>query len=307
MLFVLVGCCCGKPSSGVGAFPRPCWFQISWAQKVVFEGAALFVVGTRGRTVSQSESSSRSEEFQECSCQISSCIVVVKASPWELTATLFFFFFFLQVLGVNEARSCLEQIMNIDSIPTALGFPDWRDPLPLVKCHNMQEEPESSTFESGYLSLNTGSLAKSANPEEGYVASTAEPGPPSSSEHLRSSEQDQVEMQLKVDFFRKLGYSSEEILIVLQKLGLNADTNTVLGELVKHGMAVAERDATDMLQEAVKTVLVPRGGVANTSPMPVTTPKGKEGENLRPIVVDGSNVAMRYDFVTPPSPIGDVS
>nr|2N5J_A Chain A, Ribonuclease ZC3H12A [Mus musculus] len=43
------------------------------------------------------------------------------------------------------------------------------------------------------------------------------------------------ELQMKVDFFRKLGYSSSEIHSVLQKLGVQADTNTVLGELVKHG------------------------------------------------------------------------
>ena len=44
-----------------------------------------------------------------------------------------------------------------------------------------------------------------------------------------------AELQMKVDFFRKLGYSSAEIHSVLQKLGVQADTNTVLGELVKHG------------------------------------------------------------------------
>uniref|UniRef100_A0A8C0B8M7 Zinc finger CCCH-type containing 12A n=1 Tax=Buteo japonicus TaxID=224669 RepID=A0A8C0B8M7_9AVES len=74
-----------------------------------------------------------------------------------------------------------------------------------------------------------------------------------------------------VDFFRKLGYSSEEIHVVLQKLGLNADTNTVLGELVKHGPA--EREST---------------------PAPAPAPEETESENLKPIVIDGSNVAMSH-------------
>lgn len=102
---------------------------------------------------------------------------------------------------------------------------------------------------------------------------------------------DSAEMQLKVDFFRKLGYSSEEIHVVLQKLGLNADTNTVLGELVKHGPA--ERDGTEASPEAPEAPLVPRGGAANKPPAPAPAPEEPESENLRPIVIDGSNVAMR--------------
>uniref|UniRef100_A0A663FH28 Zinc finger CCCH-type containing 12A n=1 Tax=Aquila chrysaetos chrysaetos TaxID=223781 RepID=A0A663FH28_AQUCH len=91
---------------------------------------------------------------------------------------------------------------------------------------------------------------------------------------------DGAEMQLKVDFFRKLGYSSEEIHVVLQKLGLNADTNTVLGELVKHGPA--ERESAEGPPEAKET------------PAPAPAPEETESENLKPIVIDGSNVAMSH-------------
>lgn len=100
---------------------------------------------------------------------------------------------------------------------------------------------------------------------------------------------DGPELQLKVDFFRKLGYSSEEIRVVLQKLGLGADTNTVLGELVKHGPA--ERDGPEAPPEPGEAPLVPRGGAGNKSPAP--GPEETESDNLKPIVIDGSNVAMR--------------
>ncbi|KAL8220384.1 UNVERIFIED_CONTAM: hypothetical protein K2H54_044935 [Gekko kuhli] len=128
--------------------------------------------------------------------------------------------------------------------------------------------------------------ARGRNLEEHGASGVTDPELPS------WSEQDHVEMQMKVDFFRKLGYSSEEILVVLQKLGLDADTNTVLGELVKHGMATGERDPADPLQEAPEPPVAPQ----HRSPVPVVPLEGKEGENLRPVVIDGSNVAMSLNF-----------
>ncbi|XP_066494538.1 endoribonuclease ZC3H12A [Tiliqua scincoides] len=177
-------------------------------------------------------------------------------------------------------RTCWEDTMDLQSAP--VEFPVWSEPLPLLKCHHVEEEAGGSSMcESGYLSM------KGTAPEE--CSTSTEPEPPWS-----SSEQDHLEMQMKVDFFRKLGYTSEEILVVLQKHGLNADTNTVLGELVKHGMAVAEKEPSDTQQEARETPLLPRGGAANKSPPPAVPSEGKEGKNLRPIVIDGSNVAMSH-------------
>lgn len=112
-----------------------------------------------------------------------------------------------------------------------------------------------------------------------------------------------VELQMKVDFFRKLGYSSAEIHSVLQKLGVQADTNTVLGELVKHGSA-SERERQASPDPCTQPPLVPRGGGTPKAPTlePSAPEENKEGSDLRPVVIDGSNVAMRYMSLPGPRP-----
>ncbi|XP_003415353.1 endoribonuclease ZC3H12A [Loxodonta africana] len=104
-----------------------------------------------------------------------------------------------------------------------------------------------------------------------------------------------AELQMKVDFFRKLGYSSTEIHSVLQKLGVQADTNTVLGELVKHGPA-AEREHQVSSDPCPQLPLVPRGGgTRKTVTLEPSPPEeDKESSDLRPVVIDGSNVAMSH-------------
>ncbi|XP_064202985.1 endoribonuclease ZC3H12A [Anguilla rostrata] len=108
-------------------------------------------------------------------------------------------------------------------------------------------------------------------------------------------QQDPAEFRLQVDFFRKLGYSQREVRTVLQKLGLNSDTNAVLGELIRN-QADAEREPAAPLPP----VLVPRTGGSTRSPsgLPPTPPpqdeEPAEDGSLKPIVIDGSNVAMSH-------------
>lgn len=120
-------------------------------------------------------------------------------------------------------------------------------------------------------------------------------GTPRPAQEPTAEEATTAELQMKVDFFRKLGYSSAEIHSVLQKLGVQADTNTVLGELVKHGSA-AERERQASPDPCPQLPLVPRGGGTPKAPTVETSPpeEDKEGSDLRPIVIDGSNVAMSH-------------
>ncbi|XP_062961668.1 endoribonuclease ZC3H12A isoform X1 [Cynocephalus volans] len=120
-------------------------------------------------------------------------------------------------------------------------------------------------------------------------------GTPGRAQEPDSEEASASELQMKVDFFRKLGYSSTEIHSVLQKLGVQADTNTVLGELVKHG-STAEREHQASQDPCPQLPLVPRGGGTPKAPTlePSITEEFKEGSDLRPVVIDGSNVAMSH-------------
>lgn len=118
---------------------------------------------------------------------------------------------------------------------------------------------------------------------------------PRSAQEPPAEEASAAELQMKVDFFRKLGYSSAEIHSVLQKLGVHADTNTVLGELVKHGSA-AERERQASPDPCPQLPLVPRGGGTPKAPTlePSSLEEDKEVSDLRPVVIDGSNVAMSH-------------
>ncbi|XP_072830845.1 endoribonuclease ZC3H12A [Vicugna pacos] len=120
-------------------------------------------------------------------------------------------------------------------------------------------------------------------------------GTPRPAQEPTAEEATTAELQMKVDFFRKLGYSSAEIHSVLQKLGVQADTNTVLGELVKHGSA-AERERQVSPDPSPQLPLVPRGGGTPKAPILEPSPpeEDKEGSDLRPVVIDGSNVAMSH-------------
>lgn len=98
-------------------------------------------------------------------------------------------------------------------------------------------------------------------------------------------------LETQLDFFHKLGYSTAQVQAVQQQLGSpSMDTDKVLGELVKVGH---HHPVTTM------SVLVARGDVkaaGATVQLPVGSTGEESGEDedaLRPIVIDGSNVAMR--------------
>lgn len=121
--------------------------------------------------------------------------------------------------------------------------------------------------------------------EEGFPRQTA---PEKTRERTQLRAMDRQQQHAKVERFLKLGYSHNDILRVLESLHHDAQTNDILEELIKtchtrsHGNSSGPNSPK----------LVPRG----CSPGPIKPRTGPDRETIpgfRPVVIDGSNVAMR--------------
>ena len=105
----------------------------------------------------------------------------------------------------------------------------------------------------------------------------------------------------KVERFIKLGYSQGDILRVLESLDHDAQTNDILEELIKTGHRSSNKSASFGPQASPK--LVARGcglplSSSNNSPKhslskPDPAADRNSSAGFKPVVIDGSNVAMR--------------
>lgn len=108
---------------------------------------------------------------------------------------------------------------------------------------------------------------------------------------------DPQRLETQLDFFHKLGYSTAQVQAVKQQFGPGMDTDKVLGELVRVG---APREAGPV-PVTTMSVLLDRGDIKAAGlnlqlPAAAATSEEESSEDddaLRPVVIDGSNVAMR--------------
>ncbi|OQR71641.1 hypothetical protein BIW11_10878 [Tropilaelaps mercedesae] len=85
--------------------------------------------------------------------------------------------------------------------------------------------------------------------------------------------------QTRLEFALKLGYTEAQVQTALQRLGLNAANNELLAELIKLSSSATKDDQTP---------------VTPTASGDLTVTDTTSGGELRPIVIDGSNVAMSH-------------
>lgn len=100
------------------------------------------------------------------------------------------------------------------------------------------------------------------------------------------------EYQTKMDFALKLGYSGEQVEAVLNKLGAAALINDILAELVRLGNK-ADSEIQTCTNLAAVTSRTPCVKETASPEVSVEEESVDTYDNLRPIVIDGSNVAMR--------------
>lgn len=114
----------------------------------------------------------------------------------------------------------------------------------------------------------------------------------------------------RVEFALKLGYTERLVQAALQRLGPNPAQNELLAELIKLGSQPGAKGTGEFAAEPGHTetllassadygtpglVLQPPGGpLASNTLLGGTTSTSASEESLRPIVIDGSNVAMSH-------------
>ncbi|XP_078147275.1 putative ribonuclease ZC3H12C [Centroberyx gerrardi] len=141
-------------------------------------------------------------------------------------------------------------------------------------------------------------------PEHNSPSSSPSEPPPDSSVSEPASEpapgSGVKEYQAKLEFALKLGYSEETVRLVLSKLGPDTLINDILGELVKLGTkSDSEQPAGSIASTSSSSSSSSSCGCSDSlegqrSDSPCPADSLCDQDNLRPVVVDGSNVAMSH-------------
>ncbi|MEQ2270913.1 hypothetical protein XENORESO_017067 [Xenotaenia resolanae] len=212
----------------------------------------------------------------------------------------------LQVRGGVQSRSSYSIGGSTNSLSTNLSYRSSSSSCSILSeesaLSDNDEEQHQTGFDSGLEISHQGQLRL---PRNSFLqckqvrldlAPNLSTGEPLQSEALAPADPIS-DCRTKVEFALKLGYSEELVLLVLRKLGPDALINDILGELVKLGTK------TDMEQLKGPTVSQSPSSslsslTANSSlescRLQSPSPLLEDKDNFRPVVIDGSNVAMSH-------------
>jgi hypothetical protein len=108
---------------------------------------------------------------------------------------------------------------------------------------------------------------------------------------------DEEEYNTKIEFALKLGYSELQLASVLRKLGNKAGQNEILSELIK--LSTSSEKVCKSVDDSNSSLCSMDGSAENL--LALTSENcfvlSDSTSNFRPIVIDGSNVAMRLVYI----------
>ncbi|KAM3608237.1 uncharacterized protein V6R79_021582 [Siganus canaliculatus] len=188
-----------------------------------------------------------------------------------------------------SARSCYSSNSSCSNLSEESAVSDSDD----ERIHSGSQSQNHQQDEAPHLQQHD--LSSVCQPARLDLASSRSPRQPETSapaEHV-------TDTRTKVEFALKLGYSEDLVLLVLRKLGPDALINDILGELVKLGTKTEmEHQGGSAVSHLASTSLVCSSSSSNSSldPCRLLCPSQllEDKGNLRPVVVDGSNVAMSH-------------
>ncbi|KAJ8003716.1 hypothetical protein DPEC_G00151250 [Dallia pectoralis] len=168
-------------------------------------------------------------------------------------------------------------------------------------------EPESRRTSTGSKPDGGTPIPNTTNPHQPlcrtHCVDLGSEGPPDLLSVDSSPGQALREYQTKLEFALKLGYAEEQVRLVLAKLGPDTLINDILGELVKLGskaqsskQLTGSTSSSSCCSSSSSTCGYVEVGEAQhgRSDSPFQADLLEDKDNLRPVVLDGSNVAMSH-------------
>lgn len=211
-----------------------------------------------------------SKLYSKLESQYLTCIQYIQSSPAGQEV--------IRVQG--EEQRVLETMSQLHSMLELI------DPSPPL---TLSPPPHIFPSEEGDI-MNAGLLRAMLSTVEGKASSS----PPSLHPHLIARNSPQLPVNRKrIDYYMRLGFPQEIVESTIASLGPGAHDNDIMHRLNMRGSVVPPRSVVipeDVAPPGVVTT--PVGGVGEGALQGQRPPV--DPSNLRPIVVDGSNVAMRY-------------
>ncbi|XP_062866583.1 probable ribonuclease ZC3H12C [Trichomycterus rosablanca] len=190
------------------------------------------------------------------------------------------------------------------------GAPDSITPAPSSRADSEDSAGSDGEVETGCTLAQSDGSARTVHPPlcRSLCLDLDSPGLP----EVTQNTQDDIhpsdtlrEYQTKLEFALKLGYAEDLVRLVLSKLGSDALINDILGELVKLGSKSDNDSGAAGLSTPNSSSLVSSGSSSSSACSFSDSTDSRRSEspsqamlddkdNLRPIVVDGSNVAMSH-------------